>query len=61
MKRFKSYEFDREKKIHKVEKGSGVKHKKSIYNYEVDEEVDLEYNDEKYLDEVDTKDTNQYT
>jgi hypothetical protein len=54
MKHFKSYDFDREKKIHKVVKSNRVvKHKKMLYTYEVDEDFD---ND---LDEVDEKDQSE--
>ena len=39
MKKFKNYDFDREKKMHRVEKSNRVvKHRKAIYNYEVDDE-----------------------
>lgn len=57
MKKFKYNDFDREKKMHRVEKGNRVvKHRKSIYNYEVDDEDEL-FDDEKHLDEVDTSNT----
>lgn len=57
MKFKKSYDWDREKKIHKVEKGNSVdKHKKPIYNY-YDDDDDLYDEYEKHLDEVDTFNT----
>ena len=57
MKKFKYNDFDREKKLHRVEKSNRVvKHRKNIYNYEVDDEDDL-FDDEKHLDEVDTSTT----
>lgn len=60
MKRFKNYDFDREKKIHKVDKGNKVaKYKKPIYNYAVDEDFDDDLNNdyETHPDEVDTSNT----
>ena len=55
MKKQKFFEYDREKKIHRVEKGNKVaKYKKSIYNYEVDDE---ELGDESDLHEVEEKHT----
>jgi len=58
MKFKKSNDWDREKKIHRVVKGNSVdKHKKPIYNYEVDEDG-LDYEFEEDLDEVDTLNTN---
>lgn len=55
MKFKKTYERDFDKKIHKVEKSSNVvKHKKPIYNYEVDFEDDRFDAYEKHIDEVDT-------
>ena len=57
MKFKKSYDWDREKKIHRVEKGNNVdKHKKPLYNYDVDED-DLYDEYETDLDEVDTFNT----
>lgn len=44
-------EFDREKKIKKVEKNNKVvKHRKNIYNYDVEDDLDDDF--EQYLDEV---------
>jgi len=55
MKKQKYFEFDREKKIHRVEKGNKVaKYKNSIYNYEDDDE---ELGDESDLYEVEVKHT----
>lgn len=57
MKHYKNYDFDREKKIHKVVKGNKVaKHKKMLYNYEVDEDFDDDLDEvvENDLNEVDT-------
>lgn len=58
MKKFKNYDFDREKKMHRVDKGNRVvKHRKAIYNYEVDDENDLYEEIEEDLYEVDTSNT----
>lgn len=41
MKRYKDNDWDREKKIHKVQKSNKVaKHKKSFYNYQSEEDSD---------------------
>ena len=58
MKKFKNYDFEREKKMHRVEKSNRVvKHRKAIYNYEVDDEDDLYEEFDEHLDEVDTSNT----
>lgn len=54
MKYKKTYERDFDKRIHKVQKSNVEKHRKPIYNYEVDEDFLDDLDNEKYLDEVDT-------
>ena len=62
MKKFKNYDFDREKKMHRVEKGNKVvKHRKAIYNYDVDNEDDLYEEADEHLNEVDTSNTYKHT
>ena len=57
MKFKKNYEWDREKKIHKVEKGTKVdKHKKTLYN--AFDEEDLDYDIEHHQEQVVTSSTN---
>ena len=55
MKYKKTYERDFDKKIHKIDKSNRVvKHRKTLYNYEVDEDFLDDLEDEKQIDEVDT-------
>ena len=62
MKKFKNYDFDREKKMHRVEKSNRVvKHRKAIYNYEVDDEDELNEEADEHLNEVDTSNTYKHT
>ena len=48
----KSSDWDREKKVHKVEKGTNKagKHRKSIYNMLSEEEDDFDSDESDYLD-----------
>lgn len=55
MRRYKDNEWDREKKIHKVQKSNKVaKHRKNVYNYhsEDESEDDVEYDLYEVEDEV---------
>lgn len=57
MKKQKFFEFDREKKIHRVEKGSKqVKHRKQFFNY-VEEDDNEDLGDELHLDDEDSRHT----
>jgi hypothetical protein len=62
MNKQRFYEFDREKKIHKVQKGNkGTKHRNSIYNFVEEYEGDYEdLSDELHLDERQEDNTTQY-
>jgi hypothetical protein len=57
MKKQKFFEYDREKKIHKVEKGNKqTKYRKQAYSY-VDEFDDEDLGDELHLDDEEVKHT----
>jgi len=61
MNKQKFYEFDREKKIHRVQKSNkSAKHKNNIYNYVDDEDDYGDLSDELHLDEKQETYTAQY-